>query len=150
MALLKKDNRLIASTPASNINHWLEENNENIDDFEIELSASEKKHIIRYKIKEKVGDIDSIVGTIADSNQLLLHQFAQLLTDLSEAKTIEQIRTKTKPLEKQFSNFLKNVENGDTKLSYKTKGIDHVIKDFEQRSTLITSIIEPTQNAKGK
>lgn len=147
MAYLKKDNRLIASTPASNINHWLEENNENINDFEIELSDSEKKFLIRLQINEEVGDTDSILGTVNDTSHLLLNSFFLLVSKLEKAENLSHVRAAAQPFSEMAKGFLANIENGKTKLPYQEKGVDEVITKIETSATAIAEALE--SNTKG-
>ena len=104
---------------------------------------------LRNAIAAAAGDSDSVLGTTADTSQLLLYGAASLITKLhdpSAANPLSKLLETTAPFAELCNNFLAKVDSGEVKLPFKVKGLEAVVTEIEQRTTAVSEVLELNSN----
>ncbi|KUI98984.1 hypothetical protein [Vibrio sp. MEBiC08052] len=104
-------------------------------------SERRKKDAIRSDIAQTAGDSLSLLGTTSDVALLLLFEVAKMAQDIHSATSLEDVKEAAKPINDLFNSLVMKVNNGEVKLPYLEKGIDVVMNEIEQRSTLVTDAL---------
>jgi hypothetical protein len=146
MALLKQNDRLIASVPIENLAHWLDEVGHEEADYSIELEAQEQRSVIRQQISKAAGDNATLLGTTIDATQLLFYAFTSLIAKLNTATSLAQVREAAAPFADISTGFLSKVEDGEVKLPFMIKGLESVVSDIEQLATAVAEVLQSTTN----
>ena len=97
--------------------------------------------LVRLRIDESTGDVQSLLGTTSDGVQLLLHAFAQLTVGLHQASSLAQVREAAEPFNELATQFLAKVDSGEVRLPYIDKGRESVMAEIEQRATKVADIL---------
>ena len=103
---------------------------------------------IRQEIYQQVGDIETLLGTIADATQILLVGFSELVVNLSQTTTIAEIRSAASPLAEYCEPFLTKVNRGDVELPYLAKSLEQTIVEIGERAHQVTQILKKYQETK--
>ena len=104
------------------------------------MSPSALKTVMRSKIKEGAGDLQSLVGTSTDAICYLLYELGQLLPALSNAQSLAEVRAAAAPLAATLGAFAQSVDESSIRLPYQNKSTD-VLDDVASRATEVAQVL---------
>lgn len=109
-------------------------------------SAAQLRAELRQDIQRTAGDAHSLLGTTADSAQILLYEVAKLAVKLNAAQSLADVRKSAQSLNDLIGPLAENIDKGESKLPYQTKEVSEVISEIERRATAVADVL---QQAKG-
>lgn len=153
MAIITKDSQIIASMPADNLAHWIEENELNADDLEITFTMAESKVSVRAKIRQDAGDPESLLGTTSDVAALgMLHDMVTIVAEAQSGGDFAKfVQIKHGLMSKiagdaQFddlaADFLEKVNSGEVMIPVMAKGLSRAFAEIADRSTAVTNALQ--------
>ncbi len=86
-------------------------------------NAIKRRNEIRQKITQDVGDQQTQLGITTDAVTLALVGMAGLISGLSKAQSLSEVRAATEDLLPFADMLLAKLDSGDVKLPYETKGL---------------------------
>ena len=110
-------------------------------------SAFEKKRYkvskTRMEIQHQAGDVLSLLGTTSDAVQLLLVAHCELISALSQATTVAQVKQAAvdNTLAPEAVALLTELADGTVKMPHTLKGLSVVMADIKARSTAVTNVL---------
>ncbi|KZN57598.1 hypothetical protein N473_06865 [Pseudoalteromonas luteoviolacea CPMOR-1] len=113
----------------------------NASDFEIIMTPSEQRDIVRTDIENHAGDYQTILGTTADTTQILLYEIVKLCSALNSAQSLDDVRKSAQSINDKLGSIVADVDAGTVKFAYIHKGQDTVINEIKQRSTAVTDVL---------
>lgn len=112
-----------------------------IDDATSLTLKVEARHRLRQEIKLSAGDVQSLLGTTADTVQFLLYELSKLSKSLSEANNLADVRASAVPINEILSGFSDRVDDNEVRLPYQLKGIDNLMPEVEARATAVNDVL---------
>lgn len=105
------------------------------------ISGAEMMERVRERITATAGDPQTLLGTTADATQLLMYGFCSLISKLSSAKSLAEVRDSANEFEPMATSFLGKVQSGQVKLPFMEKGVESVVNDIETRATAVAEVL---------
>ncbi len=96
----------------------------------------------RADIRAAAGDTLSLLGTASDGANLVLYHLAKLVTGISSATSLAEVREAAASFAPQAEAFLAKVAADEVKLPFQTKGEDVVIAEIETRATAVSDALQ--------
>ncbi|PCK33123.1 hypothetical protein [Pseudoalteromonas piscicida] len=103
------------------------------------------KQVKRGQITREVADVESILGTTADTGHLVLVEFIKLLDGLSKATTLAEMRAVASQGRDDLGTLTTKVLNNEIQFPYQGKGAEHVYQEIASRATGVASILTPPE-----
>ncbi|USD29458.1 hypothetical protein J8Z24_05075 [Pseudoalteromonas sp. SCSIO 43201] len=114
--------------------------------FTLELSEDEaalqSKQSAREKIARQVADTDTLLGTTADTTQLLLNELSSLVTSLSTAQSLEDVRASVSGLKEKIGHIHTDVQSGRLAFPYQVKGEAQVMQEITERANGVSQALQ--------
>ncbi|USE68497.1 hypothetical protein CTT31_04945 [Pseudoalteromonas maricaloris] len=103
------------------------------------------KQVKRGQINRAVADVESIIGTTADTGHLVLVEFIKLLDGLSKATTLAEMRAAALQGRDSLGTLTSKVLNNEIQFPYQGKGAENVYQEIESRATGVASILTSSE-----
>ncbi|AXQ98635.1 hypothetical protein [Pseudoalteromonas piscicida] len=114
--------------------------------FTLELSAAEtalqSKQSAREQIAQQVADTDTLLGTTADTAQLLLKELSSLVTSLSTAQSLDEVRASVSGLKDKIGHIHADVQSGSLTFPYQVKGEAQVMHEIAERANGVSQALQ--------
>lgn len=110
-----------------------------------EIMRQKFKRKIRGQINQNVGDVETLLGTTSDAAALAVYGLAALVTKLSTATSLAEVRDAAEPFAQLSAGFLAKVESGEVTLPFMQKGIENVVTDIETSATAVSAALKTAQ-----
>ena len=107
-------------------------------------------HRVRQSIANHAGDVESLLGTVADVAQMLLVWHCELVEAAKTATTVAQLKAAitASPLAAETAKLVADTKAGNVRWPYQLKGAVKVTDDVERRATIAHDAIQAGPKAK--
>ena len=104
---------------------------------------------LRSDIQQSAGDLSSLLGSTADTAQILLCEVAELAAALNKANSLAEVRAASQPLHDLLAPMRQRIADGQTQMPYQVKGVEASLQDIEQRATTVAAALQQAQEPTG-